>query len=78
MDTPMKCPSPFDYKAYTDYQRAINGDPWKMMKTQAKISEEATRSRTEKAQKGKDLIFAMNQKKEFHVYARAGMPKCKN
>lgn len=74
----MTTPSPFDFKAYTAHQHALNGDPWKQMKIQAKISEEATRSRTEKAQKGKDLIFALQEQKKFHVYSRAGMPKCKN
>lgn len=73
----MKIISPFDYMAYTAQQHALNGDPWKMMKFQAKVSEEATKNRTAKAQKGKDLIFALSQQKQFHVYSRAGMPECK-
>ena len=74
----MTCPSPFDYKAYTDYQHAKNGDPWRQMKINAKVSEGATRVRTERLEAtGKDKIFALSQLKEFHVYSRAGMPKCK-
>lgn len=74
----MKTPSPFDFMAYTEHQHGLNGDPWRNMKIQAKISQEATRVRSEKVQKGKDMIFAITKEKEFHVYARAGMPKCKN
>lgn len=70
--------NPFDFKAYTAQQHAMNGDPWRQMKIQAKISEESTRQRSAKAQKGKDLIFALKEPKNFHVYSRAGMPECKN
>ena len=71
MDKPMrKCPSPFDYMAYTDWQRFHNGDPWKQMKTNAKLSEISTGVRNANAQKGKDLIFALKPK-EFHVYSKA-------
>ena len=74
----MITPSPFDFMAYTAHQHALHGDPWRNMKIAGKISQIVTKTRSEKAQKGKDMIFSLTQNKEFHVYSRAGMPKCKN
>lgn len=60
------CPSPFDYKAYMDWQKRHGNDPWKEIKRNAiQTANTAPISETKR-----DL-----KPKEFFVYAKAKVQK---
>lgn len=78
-----KCPSPFDWKAYAEWQRRHGVDISRDLRVAAERSASATFAsevaRIEKPSHGtvmqRSKTTKFTQRRDFHVYARAGMPK---
>lgn len=67
----MKTPSPFKVDEYIAWRNFHYGDPWKDLKKNHISSSAATDLRTKNAQKAKDLLFSLTDRKTITAYTKA-------